>query len=112
MAVIDPWGAGAITNYDHVFKEFGLKPFPSEWNARFKSPLFRRNVVIAHRDFDKVIARIGAKKPFAQLTGIASSGPYHLGHKVDVDLFLALKKAGAKCFFLRRRSRRLSVAAR
>src|SRR3989344_7272462 len=94
---IDPWGSMSITDYDHVFKEFGLKKYPE--NMLLDHYLFERGVIIAHRDFDKVFKRISEKKPFVNITGIASSGSYHLGHKVDVDLFLFFKKKGAKNYF-------------
>jgi len=96
---IDPWGASSIDNYDKVFKEFGLKEFPENWKKKLNHYLFRRNIIIAHRDFDKIIERINANKPFIQITGIASSGRMHLGHKIDIDLFLFLKKFKAKNYF-------------
>jgi len=94
---IDPWGQLKIKDYEHVFKDFGLKPLPN--NLMLDHYLFERNVIVAHRDFDKVAKRIKAKKPFVNITGIASSGPYHLGHKVDIDLFKFFKKKGAKNYF-------------
>lgn len=33
------------------------------------------------------------------MTGIASSGNYHLGHKLDIDMFLFFKNLGAKNYF-------------
>jgi len=96
---IDPWDSKAITNYEHVFKEFGLNRFPEKMRSQLKHYLFERNIVVAHRDFDKVFERIQKKKPFINMTGIASSGNYHFGHKVDIDLFLFFKKQGAKNYF-------------
>ncbi|MBS3061620.1 MAG: tryptophan--tRNA ligase [Candidatus Diapherotrites archaeon] len=96
---IDAWSNQAITDYDHVFKEFGLKPFPKTMATELNHYLFERGIIIAHRDFDKIFERIQKKKPFINITGIASSGPYHLGHKVDIDLFAFLKKKGAKNYF-------------
>ncbi|MEA3230100.1 MAG: tryptophan--tRNA ligase, partial [archaeon] len=48
------------------------------------------------RDFGKVFDRIKSKKMFLQLTGIASSGNLHFGHKVDIDIFILFKSLGAK----------------
>lgn len=96
---IDAWSNEAITDYDHVFKEFGLKRVPEEWKGKLKNILFERGIVIAHRDFEKVLERILAKKPFINMTGIASSGNYHLGHKVDIDLFKFFKDCGARNYF-------------
>lgn len=96
---IDPWGSKALTDYGHVFKEFGLSRFPEKISEKLDHYFFERKIVIAHRDFEKVLARIESKKPFINITGIASSGFYHLGHKVDIDLFLYFKSLGAKNYF-------------
>lgn len=93
--VIDPWGSAEISDYEHVFKEFGLKKFPEEMSSKLSHYFFERNIVIAHRDFEKVFNRIIAKKPFINMTGIASSGNVHFGHKVDIDLFKFFKDCGA-----------------
>lgn len=99
MQKIDPWGSFAVKDYEHVFKEFGLQPFPKQYSDRLGHYLFERGIVVAQRDFDKVFARIAAKKPFVNITGIASSGPFHLGHKVDVDLFRFFKEKGGRNYF-------------
>ncbi|MDO8624611.1 MAG: hypothetical protein Q7R47_00905, partial [Candidatus Diapherotrites archaeon] len=96
---IDAWSNAAITDYDHVFKEFGLKPFSKTVAKETGHYLFERGIVIAHRDFEKVAERISKKQPFINMTGFASSGPFHLGHKLDIDLFLYIKKNGARNYF-------------
>ncbi|MFH0714905.1 MAG: tryptophan--tRNA ligase [Candidatus Diapherotrites archaeon] len=97
MAKIDPWGNVEVKDYSHLFQEFGLKPFSS--GAGLDHYLFEREIIIAHRDFDKVLDRIKHKKPFVNMTGIASSGGIHFGHKVDVDLFRYFKKKGGRNYF-------------
>jgi tryptophanyl-tRNA synthetase len=82
-----------------LIKQFGMSTFTEAERKRFKHPLFSRGIVIAHRDFGFVEERIGQGKPFIQMTGIACSGPMHLGHKVDIDLYLYLKSLGAKCYY-------------
>src|SRR3989344_1551731 len=99
MQEIDPWGQFAIKDYEHVFKEFGLTALSKDISSRMGSFLFERGVIVAQRDFEKVVKRIESKKPFINITGIASSGPFHLGHKVDVDLFKFFKSKGAKNYF-------------
>ncbi len=96
---IDPWGGKAITDYEHVFKEFGLARFPEKISEKLNHRFFERKIVVAQRDFEKVFARIGQKKPFINITGIASSGNYHFGHKVDIDLFMFFKSLGARNYF-------------
>lgn len=99
MPEIDPWGSSAISDYEHVFKEFGLGAFPDSWKGKLKHSFFSRNIIIAHRDFQKIISCIESKKPFINITGIASSGSFHLGHKADIDLFRFFKEHGARNYF-------------
>jgi len=99
MAKIDPWGSGNISDYEHVFSEFGLSSFPDAMKEGLDHRFFRRGIVIAHRDFEKVFRRIKEKKKFVNITGIASSGQFHLGHKADIDLFVFFKKLGAENYF-------------
>lgn len=96
---IDPWGAAQVVIDEKMIQQFGLKKMTPDvipCDHRF----FRRNIIIAHRDFDKITECIKSKKPFCQLTGIASSGPLHFGHKVDIDAFLLFKELGAKSRFV------------
>ncbi len=86
MEKLNPWGSETIKDYEKAFKEFGVSKITD--NLKLNHHLFKRNIIIAHRDFDKIIKHIKEKKPFIQMTGIASSGKLHLGHKIDIDLFL------------------------
>lgn len=95
--IIDPLGSKEIKVDEKLFKEFGLKKFKKE--EILDHYFFKRGIIVAHRDFDKIVKRINEKKPFLQMTGIASSGHYHLGHKAIIDQFLLFKKLGAKSFF-------------
>jgi tryptophanyl-tRNA synthetase len=97
MDKIDAWNSKKIENYEHIFKEFGLKKF-KDYNLT-NHYLFKRKLIIAHRDFDKIKEAIINKKTFLQLTGIASTGDMHFGHKVDVDFFNLFKKLGGKSLF-------------
>ncbi|MBU0962431.1 MAG: tryptophan--tRNA ligase [Nanoarchaeota archaeon] len=85
----DPWSSN-IQNYESAFDEFGLSKFND--NLKLNHYFFERNIIIAHRDFDKVYKKIKEKKPFVQMTGIATSGKLHLGHKIDIDLFVFFSK--------------------
>lgn len=96
---IDPWGAVEIKDYEKIFSEFGLKRFPEEYKRRLNHLVFRRNIVYAHRDFEKVFERIINKKLFINMTGIATSGYLHFGHKLVIDIFSFFKKCGARNFF-------------
>lgn len=95
--LIDPWGSKSLEKYDHVFNKFGLSKFPED--KKLNHYVFSRGLVIAHRDFDKVFNCIKGKKAFINMTGIASSGRFHLGHKFDVDVFKFFKSVGGRNYF-------------
>ena len=48
----DPWGSD-MSNYESAFEEFGLSKF--ENRLKLNHYFFDRNIIIAHRDFDKVL---------------------------------------------------------
>lgn len=96
---IDPWGSNEIKIDEHLIEKFGLKKFIKD-NVPINHYLFTRGIIVAHRDFEIINECIKNRKEFIQLTGIASSGPLHLGHKLDIDAYLLFKKLGAKSFFV------------
>ncbi|MBI5635823.1 tryptophan--tRNA ligase [Candidatus Micrarchaeota archaeon] len=78
--------------------EFGLKPtsgLPAEFE---KNALFRRKIVFAHRDFEKILAAHSGKKPFAMMTGLMPSGKFHFGHKLVADQIIFYQKLGARVY--------------
>src|SRR3989344_1599590 len=99
MVIIDPWSTKSLDKYEHAFEKFGLGRFPEGYRKNLDHYLFKRGIVIAHRGFDKVYERILSKKPFINMTGIASRGKFHLGHKLDVDIFNFFASKGAKNYF-------------
>lgn len=95
---VDAWGSKEIKIDDKLIKEFGLKKFDKE-EIPSDHYLFERGIILAHRDFMQIADAINNKKRFIQLTGIASSGPLHLGHKLDIDAYLLFRSLGAKSYF-------------
>ena len=101
---IDAWKAAAPDTeneevVNRLIKQFGLSTFTSSEKRRNDHPLFKRGIVIAHRDFKLIEDRILNRRPFIQMTGVACSGPMHIGHKVDIDLFLYFKSLGARSYY-------------
>jgi len=97
MAKLDAWGSKEILVDEKLIKEFGLSPLTEE--EHLKHYLFERNLFVAHRDFGRVLECVKHRRPFIQMTGIATSGKLHLGHKVDIDVFLMFRELGARSFF-------------
>lgn len=97
--VIDPWGSEEIKIDEKLIKKFGLKRFRKS-EIPSNHHFFTRNIIVAHRDFNVIKESIDKEKKFIQLTGIAPSGPLHLGHKVDINAYLLFRELGAKSFFV------------
>lgn len=98
---IDPWGSGAITDYEQKMKEFGISNFEGFAKKLPDPPVFmRRGIVFGHRDFEKIYSCIKNKKPFVMLTGLMPSGKFHLGHTMVAQQFIYYQSLGAKCYIV------------
>ncbi len=96
--VVTPWEVKGEIDYEKLMAEFGLKPtnaLPAEFE---KNHLFRRKIVFAHRDFEKVLSAYAGKKPFAMMTGLMPSGKFHFGHKLVADQIIFYQKLGARVY--------------
>ncbi len=95
---VTPWEVSGEINYKRLVREFGIKPI-SKIPAFFEeNVLFRRGVVFAHRDFDKVLNCIKNKKKFVMMTGLMPSGKFHLGHMLLAQQMIFYQKLGAKLY--------------
>ncbi len=100
VSTVTPWEVKGKINYEKLIKQFGLKPM-----SKLKLPkvflenyLFRRELVFAHRGFDKILDAILKKKQFAMMTGLMPSGKFHFGHKMVADQIIFYQKLGAKIY--------------
>ena len=94
-------GVGCVMkkeDYDKLIKEFGVKQMPKLPDIFNKNLLFRRKIVFAHRDFDKILDSIRNKKKFVMMTGLMPSGKFHLGHLVLAQQMIFYQKLGAKLY--------------
>ncbi|MFH1445686.1 MAG: tryptophan--tRNA ligase [Nanoarchaeota archaeon] len=99
MTKINPWETKEIKDYSKLFSEFGIKPF-EPFVKKLPDPplLMRRDLVVGHRDFDRIAEAIKKKKPFAMMTGLMPSGKFHLGHKMVAEQIIYYQSLGAKIF--------------
>ncbi|MEM2865942.1 MAG: tryptophan--tRNA ligase [Candidatus Hadarchaeales archaeon] len=95
---LDPWGAGVPEDYARLMEEFGIRPL-EELLPRIPDPphLMRRGVIFGHRDFERVLERMGGGR-YAVMTGLMPSGRMHLGHKMVVDQLIWYQKRGGEIF--------------
>lgn len=98
MATVTPWEVKGNIDYDKLITEFGLKPLSKLLPAFAENVLFRRGIIYAHRDFEKIIDAIKKKKPFVMMTGLMPSGKFHFGHKMVADQMIFYQKLGARIY--------------
>lgn len=99
----DPWGH-VLVDYRKLFTVFGVKPV-RDLIDRLKElgpvdKLYRRGIVFAHRDFDKIVDALKRGEKVAVVTGFMPSGPFHFGHKMVADQIIYLQRLGAKPFIV------------
>nr|MDO8079775.1 tryptophan--tRNA ligase [Candidatus Freyarchaeota archaeon] len=100
--VIDPWGSTYVADYAKLFEEFGIEPFDEEIMKRIPNPskYMRRGIVFGHRGFQTILEAIEKKEPFAVMSGIKPSGPFHLGSLLTAsEIVYFQKEFGAKAFY-------------
>ena len=73
---VTPWEVSGSLDYEKLIKKFGvshLRELPRVFNENL---LFRRKIVFAHRDIQRILETIKAKKPFVMMTGLMPSGKF------------------------------------
>ncbi len=95
---INPWEVSGNLNYEKLIKKFGVSPLkelPSVFNENI---LFRRKIIFAHRDIQRILETIKAKKPFVMMTGLMPTGKFHIGHMIIAQQMVFYQKLGAKIY--------------
>ncbi|MEK6898093.1 MAG: tryptophan--tRNA ligase [Nanoarchaeota archaeon] len=95
---ITPWEVSGDVNYEKLVKEFGIKPMPSLPKIFSDNLLFRRKIIFAHRDFERILDAVKNKKKFVMMTGLMPSGKFHLGHMLLVQQMIFYQSIGAKLY--------------
>lgn len=95
---VTPWEVSGEVDYKKLIKQFGLKPITKLPEKFKKNILFRRKVVFAHRDFDRILDAVKNKRKFVMMTGLMPSGEFHLGHMLVAQQMLFYQKLGAKLY--------------
>jgi len=82
-------------NYKEKIKECALH---SASSLNYDSDLIKKEILIAHNDFDKFLLALKQNKKPAIVSGINPSGPLHLGHAIIFKELVNLQKQGANVF--------------
>ncbi len=95
---VTPWEVSGDVDYNKLMKEFGVSPLnelPKIFNDNL---LFRRKIVFAHRDIQRILEAIKNKKKFVMMTGLMPTGKFHIGHLILAQQFVFYQKLGAKIY--------------
>ncbi|MBI5803167.1 tryptophan--tRNA ligase [Candidatus Pacearchaeota archaeon] len=95
---VTPWEVKGDVDYEKLVREFGVKPMPNLPEVFNKNVLFRRHIVYAQRDFDRILDAIKNKKKFVMMTGLMPSGKFHIGHMLVAQQMAFYQKLGAKLY--------------
>lgn len=95
---VNPWEVKGDVDYERLIKEFGINPLKELPEVFNKNVLFRRQVVFAHRDIQRILDAIKNKKKFAMMTGLMPTGKFHLGHMLVAQQMIFYQKLGAKIY--------------
>jgi len=99
--LITPWDfrLGNV-DYSYIIKQFGLEPADDELISRIKDPhrLFKRKLIFAHRDFDRILEAQERGEEFVVVTGMMPSGRFHFGHKLIAELLAWYQRQGVKLY--------------
>jgi tryptophanyl-tRNA synthetase len=95
---VTPWEVSGHVDYGKIIKEFGvseLKDLPGKFNDNV---LFRRKVIFAHRDIQRILEAVRDKKKFVMMTGLMPTGKFHLGHALVANQIIFYQNLGAKVY--------------
>lgn len=98
MVTVTPWEVKGNIDYERIIKDFGIKALPELPQMCKNFLLFRRGIIFAHRDIERVLNAIKKRKPFVMMTGLMPSGKFHLGHKMLADQMIFYQSLGAKLY--------------
>lgn len=98
MSNVNPWEVSGDIDYNKLIKEFGVSPMKDLPKIFEENILFRRKIVFAHRDIQRILDSIKQKKSFAMMTGLMPTGKFHIGHMLIAQQMIFYQKLGAKIY--------------
>ena len=94
---LDPWGTSDIKDYSKLFDLFGIEPIDKSKFKAFESNRYiRRNIDFGHRDLGRILKAVENNEPYAVMSGIKPTGPFHLGSKMTADEIVYFQKMSPK----------------
>jgi len=99
---IDPWGTTHLLDEDYVrlIKEFGIEEVDAITREKFvKNRFIRRKIIFGHRDLNLIFKALEMNQPWAVMSGIKPSGPFHLGTSTTALEIIEFQRMGAKAYY-------------
>ena len=96
--IFNPWEIKGEIDYNKLIKEFGISPLSTLPDVFNKELLFRRKIIFAHRDIQRILEAKRDNKKFVMMTGLMPTGKFHIGHAIVAKHFLFYQKLGAKIY--------------
>lgn len=95
---VTPWEIEGEIDYNKLIKDFGVTPLKDLPEIFNKNVLFRRKVVYAQRDIQRILLAIKDKRPFVMMTGLMPTGRFHIGHMLVAQQMIFYQNLGAKIY--------------
>lgn len=96
--IFNPWEVSGDIDYKKLVEQFGLKLMKELPKIFNENVLFRRKIVFAHRDIQRILDAIKNKKKFVMMTGLVPTGKFHIGHMLVAQQFIFYQNLGAKIY--------------
>ena len=99
---MDPWSSDNIDDddIDRIMKDFGIEVVSDLVRQKFvNNRFFRRKIIFGHRSLEDIVNAIENKQPWAVMSGIKPSGPFHLGTLTTALEIVEFQKMGAKAYY-------------
>lgn len=97
-SVLTPWEVSGKIDYKKLVEDFGISPLLELPELFNKEIFFRRKIVFAHRDIQRVLEAIKNKKKFVMMTGLMPTGKFHIGHMLLAQQIIFYQKLGAQIY--------------
>ena len=101
----NPWEVSGKVDYNKLVKEFGIQPLKELPEIFNKNVLFRRKVIFAHRDIQRILEAVKNKKPFVMMTGLMPTGKFHIGHMMLTQQMIFYQQIECEIIFYCRSTR-------
>ena len=98
---LDPWSSTNILDEDYIrlIKEFGIEEITDVMRLSINNRFIRRKIIFGHRSLDDIMKALERNKPWAVISGIKPSGPFHLGTLTTALEIVEFQKMGGKAYY-------------